>query len=58
MAHCHRELLHAQWKLLLDEEFIQAVVHGVVIKCFDSLLRRFYLRIFTHSADYKEKYPF
>ena len=42
-------------KALLDSEFVQAWEHGVVIKCGDGVLRRFYPRIFTYSADYPEK---
>lgn len=56
MTHCQREFLHAQWKELLDDEFMEAYEHGVVIKCSDGLKRRFYLRIFAYSADYPEKY--
>lgn len=55
MAHCHRELLHAQWRILLDDEFMAAYEHGIVVACFDGLTRRFYPRIFTYSADYPEK---
>lgn len=55
MVHCHRELVHAQWKTILDEEFMDAYKHGVVIQGPDGLYRRFYLRIFTYSADYPEK---
>jgi hypothetical protein len=55
MTHCHRELFHAQWKLILDDEFMEAYVHGIVILCADDLQRRFYPRIFTYSADYPEK---
>ncbi|RDB16269.1 hypothetical protein Hypma_003008 [Hypsizygus marmoreus] len=55
LAHCHREAIHAQWKVLLDDEFIHAFVHGIVIECPDGMKRRFYPRIFTYSADYPEK---
>lgn len=54
-THCSRELLHAQWKILLDDEFMYAYNHGIVIDCCDGLKRRFYPRIFTYSADYQEK---
>lgn len=47
--------MHAQWKTILDDEFIEAYTHGVVITCSDGLQRRFYLRILTYSADYPEK---
>jgi hypothetical protein len=56
MAHCRRELAHAQWNILLDDEFIEAYKHGIVIECCDGIKRRFYPRIFTYSADYPEKY--
>jgi hypothetical protein len=55
MTFCHRELMHAQWKILLDDEFIEAWTHGVVVMCCDGIEWRFYLRIFMHSGDYPEK---
>jgi hypothetical protein len=57
MAHCHRELYHALWAVTLDE-LLEACVHGIVIHCCDGIRRRFrvYPRIFTYSADYREKY--
>jgi Plavaka transposase len=55
LTHCQRELLHAQWKALLDDDFLAAYEHGVVIECCDGIKRRFYLRIFTYAADYPEK---
>ncbi|KJA21682.1 hypothetical protein HYPSUDRAFT_111821, partial [Hypholoma sublateritium FD-334 SS-4] len=55
MTHCQRDFFHAQWKELLDDEFLEAYEHGVVIDCCDGLKRRFYLRIFAYSADYPEK---
>ncbi|GJF00863.1 hypothetical protein PsYK624_171650 [Phanerochaete sordida] len=55
MSHCEREYFHGQWKILLDEEFIRAYQEGIVINCGDGAQRRFFPRIFTYSADYKEK---
>lgn len=55
MTHCQRELLHAQWKVILDDQFLEAYKHGIVIRCSDGVARRFYPRIFTYSADYPEK---
>ncbi|OBZ78491.1 hypothetical protein A0H81_02022 [Grifola frondosa] len=55
LTHCHREMLHAQWSILLDDEFLEAYRHGIVIDCCDGVRRRFYPRIFTYSADYPEK---
>jgi hypothetical protein len=55
MAHCRRECIHEQWRVLLDDAFIHAYEHGLVIKSCDGMLCRFYPRIFTYSADYPEK---
>ena len=54
-THCRRELFHEQWRTLLDEHFLHAYEHGIVITCCDGITRRFYPRIFTYSADYPEK---
>ncbi|KAG5639975.1 hypothetical protein DXG03_002044 [Asterophora parasitica] len=54
-THCRRELLHAVWKCILDGDFLYAYEHGIVIRCPDGILRRFYPRFFTYSADYPEK---
>ena len=55
-THCNREIFHAQWKDLLDEGFLQAYEHGIVLVCGDNIKRRLFPRIFTYSADYPEKY--
>lgn len=55
MAHCKRELFHAMWSTLLDDEFINAYRDGIVITCYDGKQRRVFPRIFTYSADYPEK---
>ncbi|KAG6911067.1 hypothetical protein DXG01_004582 [Tephrocybe rancida] len=54
MAHCRREVFHAQWEALLDDEFLHAWRHGVLILCGDGITRRIYPRLFTYSADYPE----
>lgn len=54
-THCQRELLHAQWEILLNDEFMEVYKHGIVINCCDGKTRRFYPRLFTYSADYPEK---
>jgi len=56
VTHCHREFFHKQWKILLDDEFLEAYEHDVIILCCDGLKRRFYPRIFTYSADSSEQY--
>jgi hypothetical protein len=55
LTHCQREMFHEQWKQLLDDEFVEAYCHGIVVTCYDDEERRFYPRIFTYSADYPEK---
>ncbi|KAF8871118.1 hypothetical protein BD779DRAFT_483736 [Infundibulicybe gibba] len=55
LAHCRRELFHGCWKIILDEEFLHAYEHGIIVDCGDGVRRRIYPRIFTYSADYPEK---
>jgi hypothetical protein len=55
MAHCRRELMQAVWKYILDNEFIHAMIYGIIVMCHDGIKRRIYPRIFTYSADYPEK---
>jgi hypothetical protein len=55
LTHLKRELMHAIWTLILDDKFMDAYEHGIVIECFDGVSRRFYPRFFTYSADYPEK---
>lgn len=56
LTHLKRELIHAIWELLLDEEFMHAYEHGIVVECADGILRRLFPRFFTYSADYPEKF--
>ena len=55
MVHVKRELFHAQWAAILDDEFLQAYEHGLVVDCPDGARRRFYPRILTYAADYPER---
>jgi len=55
VTHCRRELMHAVWRLLLDDDFLHAYTYGIVVQCADGVQRRIYPRIFTYSADYPEK---
>ena len=55
LTHCKRELMHAIWRILLDDAFVEAYKNGIVVKCFDGVTRRVYPHIFTYSADYPEK---
>jgi Plavaka transposase len=56
ITHLKRELVQKVWELLLDEEFMDAYQHGMVITCGDAVTRRIFPRFFTYSADYPEKY--
>jgi hypothetical protein len=55
LTHCKRELFQAIWMTLLDEEFMDAYINGLVVECADGILQRFFPRFFTYSADYPEK---
>lgn len=55
LPHLRRELFHAVWDLLLDDDFVIAYQHGIAMECGDGVTRRIYLRIYTYSADYPEK---
>ncbi len=55
LTHCHRELMHAVWRFLLNNNFIHMHTYGMVVWCHDGVERHIYLRIFTYSADYSEK---
>ncbi|KAF5319997.1 hypothetical protein D9611_011026 [Ephemerocybe angulata] len=55
LPYLNREIFHAQWEVILDEDLLKAIVEGIVIECPDGVTRRFFIRIFTYSADYPEK---
>jgi len=54
-THCKRELMHAVWELLLDDDFMKAYEEGLIITCGDGVTRKVFPRLFTYSADYPEK---
>ncbi|KAF7317483.1 hypothetical protein MKEN_00834600 [Mycena kentingensis (nom. inval.)] len=55
-AFLKRELFHLVWELLLDDDFVDAWRHGLLLeKCWDALRRRLFLRISTYGMDYMEK---
>ncbi|KAG8749084.1 hypothetical protein FRC12_013578 [Ceratobasidium sp. 428] len=55
LTHLRRELFHQVLLLLLDDEFLRAWRHGVVIVCADGITRRVFPRLFSYAADYPEK---
>ncbi|KAH6904929.1 hypothetical protein BKA70DRAFT_1431513 [Coprinopsis sp. MPI-PUGE-AT-0042] len=55
LTHCGREIFHEQWRIMLDDELLEAMDKGIVIICHDGVERRFFPVPFTYSADYPEK---
>ena len=55
LTHLRRELMHEIWKVLLDDDFIEAYTNGILIEFIDGVTRRVFPRILTYSADYPEK---
>ena len=55
ITHCRHELMHAVWRLLLDDRFVRAHRYGIIIRCADGVRRRIFPRIFHYAADYPEK---
>lgn len=55
ITHCRRELMHACWNIIIDDQFLDDWKHGIVVEFPDGVKRRLYPRIFTYSADYPEK---
>ena len=56
LTHLGRELTQGVLRLILGGSFANAHKHPQCIRCGDSVLRRWLLRLLLHSADYKEKY--
>jgi len=55
LRHLKRELVHAVWRFLMDDEFIEAYVHGLATTLADGLERLGFPRFLIYSADYPEK---
>ncbi|KAJ7199371.1 hypothetical protein GGX14DRAFT_173024 [Mycena pura] len=55
-THLKRELMHAVWDLMLDDEFMKAYREGFEFECHDKTVRRIYPWLYTYGADYPEKY--
>ena len=54
-THLKRELMHAVWDMLLDDEFIKACDEGLEILCYDKILRDVFPWIYLYGADYPER---
>ena len=48
--------MHAIWRLLLDDDFVEVYTYGILIQCADGIVRHLFPRFFSYSADYPEKY--
>ncbi|ESK84849.1 hypothetical protein Moror_14957, partial [Moniliophthora roreri MCA 2997] len=51
----NHEVIQKAWGELLDEEFVEAFVNGLMLKCADMEERLGLLMLFCHSGDYPEK---
>ena len=45
LTHCRRELIHAIWSFLLDNDFLHAYTYGIIVQCIDGIERRVYPHI-------------
>lgn len=50
-----KDLFHAIWTFLLDDDFIDAYSHGLVAKLADGIQRLSFPRFLIYSMDYPEK---
>ena len=41
-VYCHHNLFHEQWKVLLNDKFIDTYEHGIVVICCDGIKQCFY----------------
>jgi hypothetical protein len=55
LTHLKRDLTHAVWKFLMDDEFIHAYVNGLVSKLRDGIERLSFPRFLIYAMDYQEK---
>lgn len=55
LAHLKRELIHGSLRLVLGGAFADAKKNGRTTLCADNILRRWFLEVILHSADYMEK---
>lgn len=55
LAHLKRELIQGALRLIVGGTFADAQNNGRTTECADGILRRWFLRLILHSADYKEK---
>lgn len=54
LTHLRREIVHAVWLLLSDDDFMHAYIHGLELEFIEKNYL-FFFRFFTGSHDYPEK---
>ncbi|KAF9541101.1 hypothetical protein CPC08DRAFT_730863 [Agrocybe pediades] len=57
MTYLRRELMQEVWMLLLDDEFVEAYVHGTKIEFPENKERLLFPRFNTYEMDYPENLP-
>ena len=57
LTHLRRELAHAIWRLLLNDDLMRAYTEGEAMKLSDDseIMRAMFPRFLFYSADYPEK---
>lgn len=55
LTHLRRELAHAIWQLLLNEDLLRAYTEGEAMELLDGIMRAMFPRFLFYSADYPEK---
>ena len=56
LTYLKRELTHAVWKFLMDDEFIHAFVYGLVTKLLDGIEQLSFPWFMIYAMDYQEKW--
>jgi hypothetical protein len=49
------DLMQQIWLLLLDDNFVEAYIHGILITCGDGVKHCIFPQFFMYAADYPEK---
>lgn len=58
LTHLKRDVVQAIWKLLLDDDIVNAYKEGQALKLHDAVMRALFIRFVFYSMDYPEKYIF
>jgi hypothetical protein len=49
------DLMQQIWLLLLDDKFVNAYIHSILVTCGDGKKQQVFPHFFTYVADYPEK---